>query len=152
MSVPGGYMKTIFATIILTAAATALAQPATMAPREAALPETVSVTGTGRVTRGAGVHSRSGLDWEVSEPTRGRVQGLKAAFADARSTAVLVAAAAGRTLGRAMNITEGAEVSPPPRPMVGRVMAAKAEQVSEVPVESGTQELSFTVSVIFELR
>jgi uncharacterized protein YggE len=30
-------------------------------------------------------------------------------------------------------------------------MAAKAE-VSEVPVESGTEELTFTVSVVFALR
>jgi uncharacterized protein YggE len=32
------------------------------------------------------------------------------------------------------------------------VMMAKAEAVSEVPVESGSQELSFTVSVVFELK
>jgi len=240
-------MKPFFATIILATATAAFAQPATMSPREAAPPETVSVTGTGRVTLvpdrftfnvgvqtnaptvdaavnennervarvvaalkaagakpeeiqtsgfsiypqqdysqgqlprllgyqvnnsvtvrkkeiasaskllqvaiGAGVNTASGLNFEVSDPTRGRDQGLKAAYDDARVKATLLARAAGRTLGRAMNITEGAEATPPPRPMIGRVMAAKAEaQMSEVPVESGTQELSFTVSVIFELR
>jgi uncharacterized protein YggE len=240
-------MKTFLATIAVAAvAAIAAAQPATMPPRQAAPPETVSVTGTGRVTLvpdrftftagvqtnaptvdaavnennervvrvvaalkaagakpeeiqtsgfsiypqqdysqgqlprllgyqvnntvtvrkkeiasaskllqvaiGAGVNTASGLNFEVSDPTRGRDQGMKAAFDDAKAKAGILAQAAGRTLGRAMNITEGGEVAPPPRPMMGRVMAAKAEAVSEVPVEAGTQELTFTVSVVFELR
>lgn len=240
-------MKTFLATIALAAAAAAsFAQPATVPPREAAPPETVSVTGTGRVTLvpdrftftlgvqtnapsvdaavndnnervarvvaalksagakpeeiqtsgfsiypqqdysqgqlprllgyqvnntvtvrkkevaaaskllqvaiAAGVNTASGLNFEVSDPARGREQGLKAAFDDARVKAALLAQAAGRTLGRAMNITEGGEAAPPPRPMMGRVMAAKVADVSQVPVESGSEELSFTVSVIFELR
>lgn len=239
-------MKTFFATIILAAATASFAQPATMPPREPAPPETVSVTGTGRVTLvpdrfmfnvgvqtnaptvdaavnennervarvvaalkaagakpeeiqtsgfsiypqqdysqgqlprllgyqvnnsvtvrkkevasaskllqvaiGAGVNTASGLNFEVSDSTRGREQGLKAAFDDARAKAALLAQAAGRTLGRAMNITEGSETSPPPRPMQRGVMMAKAEAVSEVPVESGSQELSFTISVVFELK
>ncbi len=105
-----------------------------------------------QVAIAAGVNTASGLNFEVSDPTRGRDQGLRSAFDDAKSKATLLAQAAGRTLGRAINITEGGEQAPPPRPMMGRVMAAKAEAVSEVPVESGTQELSFTVSVVFELR
>jgi len=239
-------MKTFFATIILAAATASFAQPATMPPREPASPETVSVTGTGRVTLvpdrftfnvgvqtnaptvdaavnennervarvvgalkaagakpeevqtsgfsiypqqdysqgqlprllgyqvnnsvtvrkkevasaskllqvaiGAGVNTASGLNFEVSDSTRGREQGLKAAFDDARAKATLLAQAAGRTLGRAMNITEGSEATPAPRPMQRGVMMAKAEAVSEVPVESGSQELSFTVSVVFELK
>ena len=77
---------------------------------------------------------------------------LKAAFDDAKSKAALLAQAAGRTLGPAISITEGGGMpSPPPRPY-GMVMAAKAEAVSEVPVESGTQENAYTVSVVFELR
>lgn len=105
-----------------------------------------------QVAIGAGVNTASGLNFEVADSTRGREQGLKAAFDDARAKAALLAQAAGRTLGRAMNITEGAETSPAPRPMQRGVMMAKAEAVSEVPVESGSQELSFTVSVVFELK
>ena len=239
-------MKTFFATIILAASTASFAQPVTMPPHPPGPPETVSVTGTGRVTLvpdrfmfnvgvqtnaptvdaavnennervarvvaalkaagakpeeiqtsgfsiypqqdysqgqlprllgyqvnnsvtvrkkevasaskllqvaiGAGVNTASGLNFEVSDSTRGREQGLKAAFDDARAKATLLAQAAGRTLGRAMNITEGSEVAPPPRPMQRGVMMAKAEAVSEVPVEAGTQELSFTVSVVFELK
>jgi len=99
----------------------------------------------------AGVNQSSGLSFSVSDPTRGRDEGLRAAFADARAKASLLAQAAGRTLGPAMAITEGGSSNPqPPRPMMGRVMAA---QVAEpVPVESGSEELSFTVSVVFGMR
>jgi uncharacterized protein YggE len=99
----------------------------------------------------AGVNQASGIQFEVADPARGRDEGLRAAFNDAKAKAALLAAAAGRTLGRALAVTEGGAQSPPPRPMV-RSMVAEAKISSEVPVEGGTQELGFTVSVIFELR
>jgi uncharacterized protein YggE len=105
-----------------------------------------------QVALDAGVNESSGLNFEVSDPSRGREQGLRAAFEDARAKAALLAHAAGRNLGRAMTITEGAEVVPPPRPMMVHAMAAKAEAVSEVPIESGSRELSYTVSVVFDMR
>jgi len=98
------------------------------------------------------VNQSSGLNFEVSDPSRGRDAGLKAAFDDAKSKASLLAQAAGRALGPAIAISEGGGTgAPPPRPY-GIAMAAKAEAVSEVPVEAGTQENSYTVSVVFELR
>lgn len=100
----------------------------------------------------AGVNHSSGINFEVSDPARGRDQGLKAAFDDARAKASLLAQAAGRTLGRAIEITEGQRLGePPPRPMA-RTMAMEAQVASDVPVESGTQEVSYTVTVTFELR
>jgi uncharacterized protein YggE len=101
----------------------------------------------------AGVNQSSGLNFEVSDPSRGRDAGLKAAFDDAKAKATLLAQAAARTLGRAISISEGGVgmPQPPPRPY-GMVMAAKAEAVGEVPVESGVQETTYTVSVVFELR
>ncbi|MBV9495446.1 MAG: SIMPL domain-containing protein [Acidobacteria bacterium] len=100
-----------------------------------------------------GVNQSSGLNFLVSNPTRGRDQGLKAAFDDARAKATLLAQAAGRSLGRALTITEGGAQVPNPRPpMPMYAKAAAMDMVSEVPVESGTQELSYTVSVLFELR
>ena len=104
-----------------------------------------------QVAIGAGVNTASGLNFEVSDPTRGREQGLKAAFDDARAKAALLAQAAGRTLGRATIISEGVSETPMPRPMQRGVMAAKAE-VNDVPVESGSQELTFTVSVVFFMQ
>ena len=100
----------------------------------------------------AGVNTASSLSFDVSDPRRGRDEVLKAAYDDARSKAAVLAAAAGRTLGRATTINEiGTETPPPPRPMGPRVMAVNAA-VSEIPVESGTQEVTATVTVVFELR
>lgn len=98
----------------------------------------------------AGVNTASGINFEVSDPARGRDQGLRAAFEDARARATLLAQAAGRTLGRAITISEGVQAAPPPIPF--RAMAMEAQAAADVPVESGTQETSYAVTVTFELR
>lgn len=100
----------------------------------------------------AGVNQASSLNFEVSDPSPGRDQGMRAAFGEARAKAALLAQAAGRTLGRALSITEGGEAPPTPRPFGVQAMAARAEAVSAVPVESGSRELTYTVSVVFEMR
>ena len=99
----------------------------------------------------AGVNQSSGLQFEVSDPARGRDQAMRAAYDEAKSKASLLAQAAGRTLGRALAISEGGGVAPPyPVP---RAMAMRAESVvSEVPVEAGSQDVSYSISVVFELR
>ena len=106
-----------------------------------------------QVAISAGVNTSSGIQFEVSDPARGRNEGLRGAFEDARAKASQLAQAAGRSLGRAIAISEGAHAAPPPQPYP-RAMAMKAEaaSVSDVPIESGTQETTYTVSVIFELR
>ena len=100
----------------------------------------------------AGVNNSSGINFEVSDPARGRDRGLRAAFDDARAKATLLAQAAGRTLGRALTINEaGVQNEPPPRPYM-RAAAMEAQAAAEVPVESGTQEVVYNVTVTFELR
>ena len=100
-----------------------------------------------------GVNQSSGLQFEVSDPARGRDQGMRAAMDDAKAKATLLATAAGRTLGRAIAISEGTQPVAPPMPYpMARMAKAEAVQVSDVPVESGTQEMSYTVSVIYEMR
>ena len=99
----------------------------------------------------AGVNTSSGLQFQVADPARGRERGLKAAFDDARAKATLLAQAAGRTLGRAIVISEGVQNIAQPQPMM-RGMAMEAQAAANVPVQAGTEELSFTVSVTFELR
>jgi uncharacterized protein YggE len=100
----------------------------------------------------AGVNTASGLQFEVSDPARGRDDGLAAAFADARAKASVLARSAGRTLGRTLTISEGGATPPPPP--YPRAMAMKADQgaAESVTVEPGTQELTFSVAVVFELR
>jgi uncharacterized protein YggE len=107
-----------------------------------------------QVAVNAGVNQSSGLQFEVSDPAKGRSEGLAAAFQDARAKAALLATAAGRSLGRTMTINEGGVqgVQPPypPRPMA--VRAEMAQAVSDIPVESGSQEMTYSVTVVFELR
>jgi hypothetical protein len=98
----------------------------------------------------AGANTVSGVTFTVSDLTRGRDTGLQAAFADAKAKADVLARSAARSLGRAMAITEGGANVPGPVPMMR--MREQAMAMSAVPVESGTEELSFTVSVVFELQ
>jgi uncharacterized protein YggE len=101
----------------------------------------------------AGVNHTSGLVFQVSDPTRGRDQGLKAAFEDARAKASVLAQAAGRTLGKTIAVTEGSgEGIRPPIPLQRMAMARAEAVVADVPVESGTQEVVFNISAVFELR
>jgi uncharacterized protein YggE len=101
----------------------------------------------------AGVNTSSGLQFLVSDPARGRDEGMRAAFADAKAKASVLAQAAGRSLGRAITISEGVEPSRPPIMYKAAMAGVAAQAVSdEVPVESGTQEVSYTVSVTFELK
>lgn len=102
---------------------------------------------------GAGVNTSSGINFEVSDPARGRDAGLRSAFEDARAKATLLAQAAGRSLGRVILINEGLERSPQPYPVAQRAMAMEARVANaDVPVESGTTELTFHITATFELR
>lgn len=98
----------------------------------------------------AGANTVSGVSFTVSDPARGREPALQAAFADARAKAEVLARAAGRAVGRALSITEGTAVMPPPYPMARAAMMESRQ--ADMPIESGAEELAFTVSVIFELR
>jgi uncharacterized protein YggE len=100
----------------------------------------------------AGVNQASGLSFSVSDPARGRDEGLKEAFADARAKATTLAVAAGRTVGAAIAISEGGGLDqpvPPPMPYRTAQMEAK---VADVPVQAGEEELLFQVTVTFELK
>jgi uncharacterized protein YggE len=100
----------------------------------------------------AGVNTASGIRFEVTDPAKGRDEGLRAAFADARAQAGVLAQAAGRTLGRALSISESNGGVSPPQPFP-RAMAMSAESgVSEIPVAPGAQETVYSVAVVFELR
>ncbi|HEY2942787.1 MAG TPA: SIMPL domain-containing protein [Vicinamibacteria bacterium] len=97
----------------------------------------------------AGANSVSGVGFTVSDPARGRDAALQAAFADARAKAEILARAAGRSLGRALNIVEGGAVRPPVPMQYEKLALGRS---ADVPIEAGTEEVSFGVSVVFELR
>jgi uncharacterized protein YggE len=100
----------------------------------------------------AGANTVSGVTFTVREPARGRDIGLQAAFAEAKAKAEILARAAGRTVGRALAITEGGAAMPPgPMPMYRRAEMAQAASYA-APVEAGAEEIAFTVSVVFEMQ
>ena len=102
---------------------------------------------------GAGVNQSSGINFEVSDPARGRDQGLRKAFDDARAKATLLAQAAGRTLGQALAISEGMQHQVQPPIAIQRQMAmAEGRVAGNVPVEPGTEEVGYAVTVTFALR
>ena len=99
----------------------------------------------------AGANQISGLTFGVHDQQKARDRGLQLAFEDAKAKAALLASAAGRGVGRAISIVEGSAPQDVPRPMYGKTAALEA-RVANVPVETGEDELSFSVSVVFELR
>src|SRR5207247_8084580 len=62
----------------------------------------------------AGANQVMGVSFLVSDPARGRGQGLQGASADARAKAEVLARAAGRAVGRAISIVESGASMPPP--------------------------------------
>ena len=100
----------------------------------------------------AGVNTSSGINFENSNPSAGRDQGLRSAIEDARAKAALLAQAANRTLGKAIVISEGVQAQPPVYPMARSAAVAMEAKVGDVPVESGSQEVTYVVTVTYELR
>lgn len=97
----------------------------------------------------AGANTGGGLSFVVSDPAEGDDEGLVAAYINARSKAELLAQAAGRTLAGVVSINEGGPASEPRPPTP--VMRDMAMSVGNVPVEKGTQQKTYTVSVVFAL-
>lgn len=100
---------------------------------------------------GAGANQVSGLTFTVADQTVSRNRGLQLAFEEARAKAALLASSAGRTVGRAVSIVEGSTPAYQPPIPYARAEAMQMK-VADVPVEAGAEELSYTVSVVFELR
>jgi uncharacterized protein len=89
----------------------------------------------------AGADSFSGPSLESSDTDRLYRDALKAAVADARAKAQTLAAAAGLTLGRVTNVTEGGSQPVP--------VFSTAKQDGGVEIEPGTQEIQASVTVSF---
>lgn len=100
----------------------------------------------------AGANNVSGLSMGVSNMDRIRAEGLRRAFENARQRAETLAKAANRTLGPAVAIREGIDQGPVPPPMFRQAMAMEAKQSMDVPVEAGSSEVRFVVTVSFDLK
>jgi uncharacterized protein YggE len=94
----------------------------------------------------AGANTVYGPSFSFSNPEALYLKALDGAVANAKSHADRLAAAAGRTLGPVVSMSEG---SSSPAPMYAKAAGAVADST---PVVTGEQETSASVSVTYELR
>jgi len=96
----------------------------------------------------SGANQLYGISFSISETDDLLMSARADAVADARAKAEVLAEAAGVTLGRVLNISEGGSYNPQP------MMYARAEMAmdSAVPVAAGQQTLSANVSMTFEIE
>ena len=94
---------------------------------------------------GAGATDVSGPSLELSDQDSFYAQALKAAVANAKSKAQVLADAAGRNLGGVVTIVEGSAATPLP------FAVGAAAKAPSTPIEAGTQEIDATVTVTYGL-
>ncbi len=94
-----------------------------------------------------GANSISGVDFEIDDPSGLEAQARDAAIADALQKAERITKAAGTPLGRVLRIEEGGGGTRPISEGMFRMSAAK----SSVPIQSGTMEITESVTMTFEL-
>jgi len=96
----------------------------------------------------SGANQLYGISFSISETDELLMAARADAVADARAKAEVLAEAAGVTLGRVLNISEGGASYPQP------MMYARAEMAmdSSVPVAAGQQTLTAGVSMTFEIE
>ena len=97
---------------------------------------------------GAGANQVGGLRFYVSDRAASQQQGLELAFRDARSKAEALAALSERTLGDVVCVSD--ETQSPGNGLHDRLRSLG--YVAGPTLESGTEEMSFAVSVVYELK
>lgn len=93
----------------------------------------------------AGANTVSGPSLSRTDQDELYRNALRAALADARSKAQVIAAASGVSLGRVLSVVEDGG-APPPVPV-----RSEAQGVVGVPIEPGTQQVQATVTVIYSI-
>lgn len=97
----------------------------------------------------AGANQIYGIQFKVDKPEALLDQARTAAVADARRKAELLAKEAGVVLGPVRQISESSSGGPQPM-FRGRAMAMAAS--ADVPISAGEQELTSSVSVLFDIQ
>lgn len=94
---------------------------------------------------GAGATDVSGPSLDISSQDALYASALKAAVAQARSKAQVLAGATGHTLGDAVTIVEGSAATPLP------FSVGAAKSPGNTPIEPGTQQIQATVTITYGL-
>jgi uncharacterized protein len=101
----------------------------------------------------AGATSVQGVSFRVEDPTMAEMEARRAAVADARAKADLLAAEAGVSIVGVIGITEVSTSVPPPIYFQREMAAAEAMDAgAATPVLPGESELQIMVNVTFEIE
>jgi uncharacterized protein YggE len=101
----------------------------------------------------SGANQMNGISFRIEEPEKLLDGARKEAMANAKHKAELLAGESGVVVGPPISIQESGGIMPPPRPMMGGY--ARGEMMmaaAPVPVAAGEQELSVSVTVVYELQ
>ncbi len=101
----------------------------------------------------SGANQMNGISFRIEGPEKLLDGARKEAMANARHKAELLAGESGVVVGPPISIQESGGIMPPPRPMMGGY--ARGEMMmaaAPVPVAAGEQELSVSVTVVYELQ
>ncbi len=110
--------------------------------------ETSSVGDLLQAAVGAGANQAGDLRFFVADPTGSRQHGLELAFQDARSRAEALAALSKKTLADVLCVSDQSVY-----PDEGMLSRGRSFGDNETPiVEAGVEEMTFSVSVVFELK
>lgn len=97
----------------------------------------------------SGVTNVSGPNFSLDDTVLIQTDLLAKAIANARGKAEKAAKAGGRKLGKMITVSEGYSYNPRPMYALG---GAKMDTAVSAPVEPGTERLSQTATVVFELK
>lgn len=97
----------------------------------------------------SGATDVSGPSFSLDDTAKIQTDLLVKAIADAREKGQKAAVAGGRKLGKMITVNEGYSYNPTP---LYRAGAGKMEIAADAPVEPGTERVSQTVTVVFELK
>ncbi|MEM6713154.1 MAG: SIMPL domain-containing protein [Pseudomonadota bacterium] len=97
----------------------------------------------------SGVNEMDGLTFAVDQPAQLVAEARQAAVSDALAQARLLTEAAGVELGRVISISTQAPRRQTPQPVMAR--ATLAAETQSVPVASGEQEITSTVTIIWAI-
>jgi len=93
----------------------------------------------------SGANTFNGLSFGLSDPKPAADDARKAAVAEARARAALLAEAAGLTLGPILELYESGGAIPGPRPM------ADMARMSAVPIAEGEVSVNASVTIVYEI-
>ena len=105
------------------------------------------------VDAGGNLTRIQGVTFGIINPDKTLAVSRKEAYRDAKSKAEQYAKLAGITLGNPLHIREGSHIPPMPMPY-GEIQAMKASMADSAPtpVQTGEQEVSVTVDVMFAIE